>query len=256
MAASIKWGKLNEVVLECGSVHEPKSFGIKVIEQVKELVPFDQGRVYYLNDNMKVYDEYLVGVDKDITKAYHEYYSQIDGGYYSAAKRISRFREKYPIIEDWSQEKRSDRFLSEHLYPQGIHYSTGFVILDLYGMPKLLFCMDRTGHTNYSQEDVETLYYLGRHLNNLFANFYVTLPNENGNIWTKIEADLPLTKRECEIAELLLEGVSPKNIAERLYISVATVYTHIARIHTKLHVSSRQELLIKLIDQHDRQPEQ
>lgn len=247
MGTAINWAKLNEIVLECGEVHEPRNFGIKTIEQVKELISFDQGRVYFLNDNMKVFDEYLVGVDKEITKAYHEYYSQIEDGFYSAAKRAAGFRAKYPIIEDWSTKSQSDRFLSEHLQPQGIRYSTGFMIRDLSGMPKLLFCLDRTGHVNYKQSDIETLYYLNRHLNNLFANFYVEMSEEKSNVRTQIAEDLPLTKREAEIAELLLNGISPKNIGEKLSISVATVYTHIARIHAKLNVSSRQELLVKLM---------
>jgi DNA-binding CsgD family transcriptional regulator len=37
-------------------------------------------------------------------------------------------------------------------------------------------------------------------------------------------------------------------IAERFGISLQTVYKHIANIHSKLNISSRQELLLKVYE--------
>jgi DNA-binding NarL/FixJ family response regulator len=48
-----------------------------------------------------------------------------------------------------------------------------------------------------------------------------------------------LTPREHEILQLLAEGMSAKEIAEALVISVKTVGTHIEHILTKLDASSR-----------------
>jgi two-component system nitrate/nitrite response regulator NarL len=49
----------------------------------------------------------------------------------------------------------------------------------------------------------------------------------------------PLTSRERELASLLDEGLSNKEIAQRLQISVATVKNHVHRILEKLHVERR-----------------
>jgi DNA-binding CsgD family transcriptional regulator len=55
-----------------------------------------------------------------------------------------------------------------------------------------------------------------------------------------------LTPREVEVAELIEEGLNNKRIAERLFISMPTVKTHIKNILSKFGVSSRTELLDRL----------
>ncbi len=56
------------------------------------------------------------------------------------------------------------------------------------------------------------------------------------------DAIVPLTKREREIALLGAEGLSSRQIAERLVVSIRTVDNHLARIYDKLGVSGRSEL--------------
>jgi two-component system nitrate/nitrite response regulator NarL len=51
-----------------------------------------------------------------------------------------------------------------------------------------------------------------------------------------------LTSRELEIAELLQQGLSNKEIATRLFIEVATVKNHVHNILEKLHVHHRSEV--------------
>jgi DNA-binding NarL/FixJ family response regulator len=53
---------------------------------------------------------------------------------------------------------------------------------------------------------------------------------------------LPLTSREREIAELVAAGLSNREIAERLTVSVRTVEGHVYRAFTKLDVADRDEL--------------
>jgi len=50
-----------------------------------------------------------------------------------------------------------------------------------------------------------------------------------------------LSKREYEILRLLPKGTVPKNIAEQLGISSATVRNHLKNIYTKLEVHNRAE---------------
>jgi DNA-binding CsgD family transcriptional regulator/MoxR-like ATPase len=53
---------------------------------------------------------------------------------------------------------------------------------------------------------------------------------------------VPLTNREREIASLASDGLTSRVIAERLYLSARTVENHLARIYSKLGVTSRAEL--------------
>lgn len=63
------------------------------------------------------------------------------------------------------------------------------------------------------------------------------------------EADGPgdgLSKRERAVGELLMEGLTHKEIGARLYISPKTVEQHVAKIRQKLAVSGRSELMASL----------
>jgi DNA-binding NarL/FixJ family response regulator len=59
-----------------------------------------------------------------------------------------------------------------------------------------------------------------------------------------------LTKREKEILEWLVGGLSYKMVAAKLTISVETVRTHIKNIYEKLHVHSKSEAVAKALRNH------
>lgn len=68
---------------------------------------------------------------------------------------------------------------------------------------------------------------------------------------------LPLTSREREIANVVAAGLSNKEIAERLTVSVRTVEGHVYRASTKLDVTDREgnaKLLLKDGDPGTRSP--
>jgi DNA-binding NarL/FixJ family response regulator len=59
-----------------------------------------------------------------------------------------------------------------------------------------------------------------------------------------------LTQKEQEVLHLLAKGRLQKNIAVTLGISVNTLRSHLRSIYEKLHVHSRAEATLKLIDPH------
>jgi DNA-binding NarL/FixJ family response regulator len=58
-----------------------------------------------------------------------------------------------------------------------------------------------------------------------------------------------LTTREHEILKLLAKGYMYKEIADHLAISMSTVRTHVSAVYEKLHVHSRTEAAMKLVEQ-------
>ncbi len=53
-----------------------------------------------------------------------------------------------------------------------------------------------------------------------------------------------LTDKEAEILQLLVDGASNPEIAERLHVSLATVQFHLTSIYSKLGVKSRAEAIV------------
>lgn len=59
-----------------------------------------------------------------------------------------------------------------------------------------------------------------------------------------------LTDRESTVLRLLVGGMTNKEIAKEIYVSVNTVKTHIRNIYSKLNVTSRSKL-VKLVTEHN-----
>lgn len=58
-----------------------------------------------------------------------------------------------------------------------------------------------------------------------------------------------LSAREKEVLSLVCEGLSNKQIAQRLYLSIRTVENHLARLYSKWGVNSRTEAAVLALQQ-------
>lgn len=68
----------------------------------------------------------------------------------------------------------------------------------------------------------------------------VLAPYVAGRLLTRLRSDLPeLTARELEIVELVSQGLSNREIGRRLFISEATVKSHLVHVFDKLDATSR-----------------
>lgn len=56
-----------------------------------------------------------------------------------------------------------------------------------------------------------------------------------------------LSRREQEVLELLAQGCSNKDIADKLSISIETVTWHLRHIYSKLHVRSRTQAALRFL---------
>jgi DNA-binding NarL/FixJ family response regulator len=64
--------------------------------------------------------------------------------------------------------------------------------------------------------------------------------------WRSLAAALALSPRECGIVRAVFDGTSEKETARELGLSPHTVHTYLWRIYRKLHVQSREELLVRV----------
>jgi NarL family two-component system response regulator LiaR len=71
--------------------------------------------------------------------------------------------------------------------------------------------------------------------------------NRNGNfiLNTSLISQLELSKRELEVLSLLAQGLSNQEIAEKLFVSLSTVKTHIQNLFEKLDVKRRTQAIEK-----------
>ena len=57
-----------------------------------------------------------------------------------------------------------------------------------------------------------------------------------------------VTEREWEVARLVAQGLANQEIGETLFMSVATVKTHLGRLYHKLQVTNRVQLAIRVLE--------
>ena len=68
--------------------------------------------------------------------------------------------------------------------------------------------------------------------------------------WRTIAESLQLSHREFQIARALFDDEKELCIARKLGISKHTVNTYLQRLYQKLHVSSRVQLVVRLVGEH------
>jgi len=73
---------------------------------------------------------------------------------------------------------------------------------------------------------------------------YITR-NANFVLDKSLVSQLELSKRELEILGLLAQGLSNQEIAEKLFVSLSTVKTHIQNLFEKLDVKRRMQAVEK-----------
>ena len=76
-----------------------------------------------------------------------------------------------------------------------------------------------------------------------FHKFYKRMEENNARV------ELQLTKREREIAELVMEGYTTKQVSEKLFISLETVRTHRRKMLQKNNIHSFSHLVYMLSNQ-------
>lgn len=243
---NIPWEKIYNINVKCGNIHDLKSFSVEILFALKDLCDYDQGLIYFLDGNGKVYNQYLMNIDRQWSIMYLEYYSKIDDGRYNIKEKIQNDHD-IPLvnIREWDSEPSSE-FISNYIQPRGLKYSLGFSLDDINGRPRTLYALDKTKINNFTNNELKSLALIIPLLNNLHKKFYLpqtTYQRENQRSWETRR----LTPREKEITDLLCQGISPVNISKILYISESTIYKHISNIYEKMNVSTIQELLVRLL---------
>lgn len=101
--------------------------------------------------------------------------------------------------------------------------------------------ISKRARANELLEAIRTVHTTGAYLPPDIASRVVRAIAESAE--TETSASVLLTEREVEIVRLIAEGLSSRQIAERLSISVKTVDTHRANIMEKLGVRNSAELI-------------
>ncbi len=125
-----------------------------------------------------------------------------------------------------------NRFLKNDNWKNGLQkviFDNGRIRLKLHVIPSFSYQLPSSMYMAYfCQEDFEENY------------------NAGMDFSSKASLSTLLSKRESEVLELMVKGMSNKEIADSLYLSIHTVKTHMQNIFKKFNAKNRTELSYKL----------
>jgi len=67
--------------------------------------------------------------------------------------------------------------------------------------------------------------------------------------WNAVAITLRITARELEIIQGVFDNLTEAGIARRLQVTEHTVHTHLNRLFKKLHVTTRTELVLRVMQE-------
>lgn len=130
--------------------------------------------------------------------------------------------------------------------------STDFIVLTIYESHQKVFeaiCAGATGYLVKSltpEEIVEKVREViagGAPMNPHIARQVLAMLSDTAGP----PGEYGLTDREKQVLELMVEGLTRKDIADKLFVSPSTVLTHSRNIYTKLHVHTRGGAVAKAV---------
>ncbi|MCG8386516.1 MAG: response regulator transcription factor [Cytophagales bacterium] len=156
------------------------------------------------------------------------------------------------IITDISMPGMSGIELAEKIKTE--YPSTKVLVLSTHNDEEYILRSFEAGALGYLPKDTEEDEFLAAIKTVADGDVYYT--NEVSNILTKslikqkrsFDDTRDLTEREKEILKLIVEGLSNKEIGDKLFISVRTVDTHRRNIMDKIEAKNTAELVRKAIE--------
>lgn len=244
----IPWEQIYDFVLACGNVHDPYRFVVTALDEMSGIIPYDQGLAYCLDENRNVVAQHLVNIKPRWSNMYLEYYSQLQGTTRTLNVSVNESFD-LPYVEQimWNREPTSE-FKLNYIMARGVTASLAMVLFDQNSLPRVSISLDRTRSPRFSEKRMEIARLVTAQLGNLYKNFFTSTSEIPGKKKTDEDpAAALLTQREREVVDLMCQGLAPAHVAATLHISTSTAYKHIAHIYKKLHVSSQQELLVRVL---------
>ena len=204
-------------------------------------------RALFLDRSGKICGSRLFGVNERHWRDFMYYYdNDLVFSRYSLKEpmRLSQ-KDKVYAQNYWYDldEKTEDNsaFVDDYVRSLRLYHSMGIGLSDQENCIRSIIVLDRMQDIPFSHQELE----LVKLLQPLLENYHIDLLLEAEAASSPLQVlkqTYFLTKREAEIVELLMDGLTPALIGKRVSISVATVYRHIANIYQKCHISNRQEL--------------
>jgi DNA-binding NarL/FixJ family response regulator len=124
------------------------------------------------------------------------------------------------------------------------HPELGIVVVTMYTSDKELFGALESGASAFVGKDAPAHEVVAAARHAAVSPNMIIAPGLAEAIKRRPQAPPPLSPRELEVLELLVDGFAIRQMARRLFISESTAKTHVASIYQKLGVGNRAQAVV------------
>jgi DNA-binding CsgD family transcriptional regulator len=194
---------------------------------------------YSDDNNLDTEKTVLVNLSWQYIKQYIKYYYHIDP-FFQVTSELGAFRDTDLMPHS---ALRKLEYFNDFIKPQRINH---LLVIYLMMNNKILGHIGINRHGNTPEFSIKDLF-KGRLLSKILS---LKLTHDQLKCFL-IESPVPsnnwkLTVKEIEVVQYIRQGLTNKEISEKLYMSLPTVATHVSHIFTKLDVNNRVKLVNKL----------
>jgi len=255
------WEIIINFIEDTGYIASLPEYYREVLKRLGKLIPYDAAHIIIhenphenthenIHENSKksftAADFITANIKQEAVKAYIDYYQHIDpikSEKYDSfpALKSSQFLD----YREWQRTEYFNDFLQKYdfyyLCGKDIHYKNSILVT-------LTFIRSKNNQDFCTADKL-----LLNRISPFIANHVHLLSKLTGIQHEVIFSGYPdnLTPREKEVAELVKEGLTNKEISNDLYISVNTVKKHLQQIYGKCGVTGKNNLIIKLLSEAD-----
>lgn len=239
---------LSHIIYNIYNIENPNQMRREVMELLKYAVPFDTANFflvksdpslkYTLTDLVNVNSLKNPDIDAVLKKYMEECYTIDNTHWVCNAKKAIVYRATDYLSESALE---NSNYYKEMFLPYDLHFGAQIVLAYNDTCVGLLTLFRSKKQPNFSDTDIFYLDNLKDHLSIRLYQSKVQKSTGPHNSATYIEK-YKLTPRECEIMDLLFQGLTNESIAESLFISENTLRRHLYNLFNKLNIKHRWEL--------------
>ena len=217
---------------------EDDDFRKEILLAFEELFGIHKMNFWLYDEQHNPLEPVTNNISKDITKDYLNHYVEEDPLLPNKLKDILPKRRVIDLFDLPRKAYEHTEYFNTFMKKHGIRNNTAiFLVKD----KKVLGCVDFSSRDEKRIQKTEIIGFeiLARYLAQRFHEHLELKKSED------TFGGISLTPREKEVLQFVQKGLSNKEIADSLFISVNTVKKHVQRLYDKFGVNNRTSLSVK-----------
>jgi len=223
----------------------PSGFVDRLLAAIRHLLPIAGASLYLVDDRGTPFGHRLHGLSREQLQDYRQKFSASDP-FHPTLHQPSK--SGIVAMKDTIQQRDTSRYLEDFLHRHGHCDEVEMFFRRADGRIAVGVGLMRDEHSGcFRPNELQMLSKIQPFLELALSDYLAD--NSPKHEWRHAPFAKGLTNREAEMVEHLLQGASNREIASRSNVTVATVKAHFFSIFTKTGVSSRTELVTRLLGQ-------